>query len=33
MNLVELADETINTFGEYPFLIFDDKIFTNKQII
>ena len=33
MNLVALADETINTFGEYPFLIFDDKTFTNKQII
>jgi Acyl-CoA synthetases (AMP-forming)/AMP-acid ligases II len=33
MNLVALADETIKTFGEYPFLIFDDKTFTNKQII
>lgn len=33
MNLVELADETIKTFGEYPFLIFDDRVYTNKQII
>ena len=33
MNLVTLADETINTFGEYPFLIFDDRLYTNKQII
>ena len=33
MNLVTLADETINTFGEYPFLIFDDRIYTNRQII
>jgi long-chain acyl-CoA synthetase len=33
MNLVALANETIKTFGEYPFLIFDDKTFTNKQII
>jgi len=33
MNLAELADETIKTFGEYPFLIFDDQTFTNKQII
>ena len=33
MNLVSLADETINTFGEYPFLIFDDRLYTNKQII
>jgi long-chain acyl-CoA synthetase len=33
MNLVALADETIKSFGEYPFLIFDDKTFTNKQII
>ena len=33
MNLITLADETINTFGEYPFLIFDDRLYTNKQII
>lgn len=33
MNLIALADETIKTFGEYPFLIFDDQTFTNKQII
>lgn len=33
MNLVALADETLKTFGEYPFLIFDDRTYTNKQII
>ncbi len=33
MNLVTLADETLQTFGEYPFLIFDDRTYTNKQII
>ncbi len=33
MNLVSLADETLKTFGEYPFLIFDDRSYTNKQII
>lgn len=33
MNLVKLADETIKTFGEYPFLIFDDRAYTNRQII
>ncbi len=33
MNLVALADETITTFGEYPFLVFDDRTYTNKQII
>ena len=33
MNLAALADETLKTFGEYPFLIFDDRTYTNKQII
>ncbi|MHB8138780.1 MAG: AMP-binding protein [Smithellaceae bacterium] len=33
MHLVDLADETIKTFGEYPFLIFDDRVYINKQII
>lgn len=33
MNLVALADENIKNFGEYPFLIFDDKTYTNKQIV
>jgi long-chain acyl-CoA synthetase len=33
MNLVALADETLTTFGEYPFLIFDDRAYTNRQII
>lgn len=33
MNLVALADETLTTFGEYPFLVFDDRIYTNTEII
>lgn len=33
MNLVALADENLKSFNEYPFLIFDDQIFTNQQII
>jgi hypothetical protein len=26
MNLVTLADENLKSFGEYPFLIFEDVI-------
>jgi long-chain acyl-CoA synthetase len=33
MNLVTLADENLKSFGEYPFLIFEDVIFTNRQMI
>jgi len=33
MNLVALADENLKRFGEYPFLIFEDAAFTNKQIL
>ncbi|MDD4242007.1 MAG: long-chain fatty acid--CoA ligase [Smithellaceae bacterium] len=33
MNLVRLADETITTFGEYPFLVFDDRVYTNREIL
>jgi long-chain acyl-CoA synthetase len=33
MNLVALADETLQIFGEYPFLIFDNRTYTNREII
>ena len=33
MNFVTLADENLKSFGEYPFLIFEDVIFTNRQMI
>ena len=33
MNLVALADENLKSFGEYPFLIFEDATFTNRQMI
>ncbi len=33
MNLVELADENFNKFGEYTHIIFNDKEYTNLQII
>lgn len=33
MNLVALADENLHVFGEYPFLIFENKTFTNKQLL
>jgi long-chain acyl-CoA synthetase len=33
MNLVALADENLKSFGEYPCLIFEDSVFTNKQLL
>ncbi len=33
MNLVTLADENLKKFGEYPFIIFEDQTFTNRQMI
>ena len=33
MNLVTLADENLQMFGEYPFIIFEDVTFTNRQMI
>jgi len=33
MNLVTLADENLRNFGEYPFIIFEDATFTNRQMI
>lgn len=33
MNLVTLADENLDRFGEYPFLIFEGKTFTNAEIL
>ena len=33
MNLVTLADENLKMFGEYPFIIFEDATFTNRQMI
>ncbi len=33
MNLVALADENLHDFGEYPFLIFENKTFTNRQLL
>ena len=33
MNLVALADENLRKFGEYPFIIFEDVTFTNKQML
>lgn len=33
MNLVALADENLRNFGEYPFIVFEDATFTNRQII
>ena len=33
MNLVTLADENLKMFGEYPFIIFEDVTFTNRQMI
>jgi long-chain acyl-CoA synthetase len=33
MNLVTLADENLQRFGEYPFIIFEDATFTNRQMI
>ena len=33
MNLVTLADENLQMFGEYPFIIFQDVTFTNRQMI
>lgn len=33
MNLVTLADENLQRFGEYPFIIFQDVTFTNRQMI
>jgi long-chain acyl-CoA synthetase len=33
MNLVTLADENLRNFGEYPFIVFEDATFTNRQMI
>jgi long-chain acyl-CoA synthetase len=33
MNLVALADENLRLFGEYPFLMFEDSAFTNRQML
>jgi long-chain acyl-CoA synthetase len=33
MNLVALADENLRLFGEYPYLIFEDSAFTNRQML
>ncbi len=33
MNLITLADENLKSFGEYPFLIFENEIFTNRQML
>jgi long-chain acyl-CoA synthetase len=33
MNLVALADENMERFGEYPCLIFEDAAFTNRQML
>jgi long-chain acyl-CoA synthetase len=33
MNLITLADENLKSFGEYPFLIFENKTFTNRQML
>jgi long-chain acyl-CoA synthetase len=33
MNLIALADENLKIFGEYPFIIYEDTTFTNKQML
>ncbi|HOI72736.1 MAG TPA: AMP-binding protein [Syntrophales bacterium] len=33
MNLVTLADDNLDRFGEYPFVIFEGKPFTNTEIL
>lgn len=33
MNLIELADQNIEKFGEVPKLVFENREFTNRQLI
>ena len=33
MNLIELADQNIEKFGEIPKLVFDEKEYTNLELI
>lgn len=33
MNLITLADENLQFFGEYSCLIFEDSVFTNRQML
>jgi len=33
MNLVQLAEENYNKFGEYRYLVFDEKNYTNLEIL